>query len=221
MITIEDCQAFCDAPSSQVDECARRENLPLLHACARAHALATPCFPNVTEESAMMSRQAREMFPPRQGKTYPLRPYPTNSPRAQARLVVLALLADGQLDDCELKTLERRGAFATLAISRQDFVEVLYDFCADVARLSTGAGGYRLSASLLNALFAEVDDPGAKERLLQLIVSIVSSDGRFSDGEEKLFLGALHAWGGSLRRQRPPGGFAMRRRGPMAEAVAR
>jgi hypothetical protein len=166
----------------------------------------------------MMTMQATEMFPPRAGKAHPLRSYPANSPRAMARLVVLAILADGQLDEREMDTLNRRGAFAALGISRADFVQVLYDFCADVARLSETAGGYRLSPSLLAGLFAEVDDPQAKERVLNLIVAVISSDGCFTDGEEKLFLGALHAWGGSLRKGRPRQGFAHRRHALPPEA---
>ena len=210
MITIEDCQAFCDAPKSQVEELACRECLTQVQAIARAHELAQR-QPLHTEETTMMTTQAREMFPPRAGRAHPLRSYPANSPRAMARLVVLALLADGQLDERELATLERRGAFEALGIGREDFVQVLYDFCADVARLSESAGGYRLSPAVLSALFAEIDDPRAKERVLNLIVAVVSSDGRFTDGEEKLFLGALHAWGGSLRKGRPREGFALRR----------
>ncbi len=165
-----------------------------------------------------MTMQAHETFPPRSGKAYPLRAYPANSPRAMARLVVLALLADGQLGERELAVLDRRGAFAALGISRADFVQVLYDFCADVARLSETAGGYRLSPSLLASLFAEVDDPRAKERVLNLIVAVISSDGCFTDGEEKLFLGALHAWGGSLRKSRLRQGFAHRRHALPPEA---
>ena len=172
MITIEDCKAFCDAPASHVEELACRECLPLVQAFARAHEMTRRNSRPVRKETAMMTMQARDMFPPRSGKTYPLRPYPANSPRAMARLVVLALLADGQLDERELAALERRGAFAALGISREDFVQVLYDFCADVARLS----------------------------------------------EQKLFLGALHAWGGSLRRGRPRDGFALRRHSLPPEA---
>lgn len=166
----------------------------------------------------MMTMQAHETFPPRSGKAHPLRAYPANSPRAMARLVVLALLADGQLDEREMDTLNRRGAFAALGISREDFVQVLYDFCADVARLSETAGGYRLSSSLLAGLFAEVDDPQAKERILNLIVAVISSDGRFTDGEQKLFLGALHAWGRSLRKGMRREGFAHRRHALPPEA---
>ena len=53
-------------------------------------------------------------------------PYPPTGPRAMARLVVRALLADGQRDERELAALERRGAFAALGISREDFVQVLF-----------------------------------------------------------------------------------------------
>ena len=215
MITIEDCKAFCDAPASHVEELACRECLPLVQAFARAHEMTRRNSRPVRKETAMMTMQARDMFPPRSGKTYPLRPYPANSPRAMARLVVLALLAD---DERELAALERRGAFAALGISREDFVQVLYDFCADVARLSESAGGYRLSPALLSALFEEVSDPRAKERVMNLIVAVVSSDGRYTEGEQKLFLGALHAWGGSLRRGRPRDGFALRRHSLPPEA---
>ena len=148
----------------------------------------------------MMTVQARETFPPRRGAAFPLRAYPANSPRAMARLVVLALLADGRLDDRELETLNRRGAFAALGIGREDFVQVLHDFCADAARLSEGARGYRLPRPLVSALLAEVTDPQAKARVLRLIVAVVSSDGRLTEGEETLFLSALDAWGvGAVR----------------------
>ena len=199
MITIEDCQAFCGLPASEVEALARREGLDPVQACARAQQLATPAetehrSARAPKETHMMTLQARELFPPRADGAWPLRTYPADSPRALARLLVLALLADGQLDERELATLDRRGAFAALGISREDFVQVLYDFCADVARLAEGAGAYRLSPRLLSALFAEVTDPRAKERLLNLMVAVVSSDGRLSAGEESLFLGALEAW---------------------------
>ena len=143
----------------------------------------------------MMSMQAREIFRPFIGKHHPLRAYPTNSPRAKARLVVLALLADGRLDESEMAALDRRGAFATLGISREDFVQVLYDFCSDIAgQLPVGSGGYRLTAKALGGLFGEVADREAREKLLQLIVSVISSDGRLSDAEESLFLSAIDHW---------------------------
>lgn len=40
MITIDDCKAFCDTTPDRVEELARREGLPLVHACALAQHLA-------------------------------------------------------------------------------------------------------------------------------------------------------------------------------------
>jgi hypothetical protein len=143
----------------------------------------------------MMIIQARESLRPAFGRHHPLRAYAVDSPRAKARLVVLALLADGHLDKREFDALERRGVFATLGIAREDFVEVMYDFCADVAgQLSAGADGYRLTPEMLAGLLDEVSDRKAREELLQLIFAVISSDGRLSDAEESLFFSAIEAW---------------------------
>lgn len=129
------------------------------------------------------------------GPAYPLRPYVIDSPRARARLVVLALLADGRLDEQELAALERRGVFSALNIAREDFVQVLHEFCNDVAaHLLTGKGSYRLAPQTLEGLFEEVTDHEAQEKLLQLIGILISCDGRLSDRERELFWGALKSW---------------------------
>lgn len=143
----------------------------------------------------MMTLQARESFRPAFGGRHPLRSYAVDSPRAKARLIILALLADGRLDKRELEALERRGVFATLGIAREDFAEVMYDFCADVAvRLTAGTDGYRLTPAMLSGLLSEVSDRQAREQLLQLIFAVISSDGRLSDAEEDLFWSAVETW---------------------------
>ncbi|MRR50103.1 MAG: TerB family tellurite resistance protein [Rhodocyclaceae bacterium] len=143
----------------------------------------------------MMSMQARESLRPFRGPHHPLRAYAVDSPRAKARLVVLALLADGRLDECEISALERRGVYTDLGITREDFVQVLYDFCADVAaHLSAGSGGYRLTPTTLAGLFNEVADGKAREKLLRHMVAVISSDGKLSDAEENLFLNAMDHW---------------------------
>jgi len=143
----------------------------------------------------MMSMQARESFPAVTSRHHPLRAYAVNSPRAKARLVVLALLVDGRLDEREMAALERRGVFADLGIAREDFVQVLYDFCGDVAsQMSVGVRGYKLTPNMLAGLLGEVDDRKAREKLLQHIVAVISSDGHLSDAEESLFLRAIDQW---------------------------
>ncbi len=204
MITVEDCNAFCDAPLGQVEEVARREGLPPVLAFARAQTqggFATPrhaMMPFERKETMMMTMQARAMFPLPSEPRHPLRAYPINSASAKARLVVLALLADGRLDECELEVLNRRGSFAALGISREGFVQVLHEFCADVSQLAGGAADWRVSPDLLAGLFAEVTEVEARYAVLRLIISVISSDGQLARGEERLFLGALDAWGNGL-----------------------
>lgn len=204
MITVEDCNAFCDAPLGQVEDLARREGLPPVLAFARAQTqggFAAPrhaMMPFERKETMMMTMQARAMFPQPSEPRHPLRAYPINSASAKARLVVLALLADGRLDECELEVLNRRGSFAALGISREGFVQVLHEFCADVSRLAGGAADWRVSPDLLAGLFAEVTEVQARHAVLRLIISVISSDGHLARGEERLFLGALDAWGNGL-----------------------
>ena len=142
----------------------------------------------------MMSMQARETFRPIIGTHYPLRVYPANSPRAKARLVVLAMLADGRLDDAELESLTRHGMFAELGIAREDFFEVLYDFCADVENLPNGSGDYLLSPVVLEQLFGEVNSAAERQLLLRQIFNMIRSDGHLADSEADLFWQAVDAW---------------------------
>jgi hypothetical protein len=140
----------------------------------------------------MMTIQAREHFAVKPGKT--LRDYPVDSPRAKARLIALALLADGKLDAAELDGLRRRGAFRELGIAQEDFYQVLYDFCSDVTRVPAGSGDYLLAPELLEDLFGEVQDPAQRQVLLHLIFDVIRSDGRLALGESRLFWNAIDAW---------------------------
>lgn len=143
----------------------------------------------------MMSMQARNSLRPFRGPHHPLRAYAVDSPRAKARLIVLALLADGRLDEREIAALERRGVYADLGIAREDFVQVLYDFCTDVAEhVSVGSGSYQLTPKTLAGLFNEIADGTAREILLRHMVAVITSDGHLSEAEENLFLNAMDHW---------------------------
>lgn len=142
----------------------------------------------------MMTQQARESFSPINNPGRPLRAYPTDSPRAKARLVVLALLADGRMDAAELDGLAKNRAFAELGVTREDFFEVLYDFCADATGLPDGRGNYLLSPALLETLFAEIGSVAERQKLVRLIFDVIRSDGHLADGEARLFWHALDTW---------------------------
>jgi len=142
----------------------------------------------------MMTMQARETFYPVRHPGRPLRAYPIDSPRAKARLIVLALLADGRVDAAELQSLTRRGVFADLGITREDFFEVLHDFCADAIGLPEGSGNYLMSPVLLETLFAEVCNAAEQQKLLRLIFDVIRSDGHLAEGEARLFWKGLDTW---------------------------
>lgn len=142
----------------------------------------------------MMTLQARELYPSRPSRHHPLRAYPSGSPRAKARLVALALLADGRLEDSELEALDRNGAFVRLGISRSDFFEVMSDFCADLVRLPDGKGNVLLTPVMLAGLFSEVENGEDRTKLLQLLFELAHSDGMISDNEASLLRQAIEHW---------------------------
>jgi uncharacterized tellurite resistance protein B-like protein len=142
----------------------------------------------------MMTMQAREMCAPYINPNQTLRSYAMNSPRAKARLVVLAMLADGRLDDAELESLTRRGTFDDLGIAREDFFEVLYDFCADVENLPNGSGDYLLSPVVLDQLFGEIGNATERQILLRQIFDMIRSDGHLAESEADLFWHAVDTW---------------------------
>ena len=142
----------------------------------------------------MMTMQALEMCASYTNPNQALRAYASNSPRAKARLVVLAMLADGRLDDSKLESPARHGTFAELGIAREDFFGVLYDFCADVENLPNGCGDYLLSPVVLEQLFGEVSSAAERQTLLRQIFDMIRSDDHLADSEADLFWHAVDTW---------------------------
>lgn len=140
----------------------------------------------------MMTLQARELLSQPVADNF--RAYPVDSPRAKARLLVLALLADGELAGAEMASLRQRGALRQLGIDRDGFYQVLHDFCTDAARLPSGAGNDKISPTLLGALFAEVRAADDQQVLLRLILDVIVADGRIAAGEAHLLSKLLDAW---------------------------
>lgn len=126
-----------------------------------------------------------------------MRTYPQNSPQAAARVVALALLADGQLQRAELDMLDRLGAHARLGLAPADFQEVIHTFFEDLrktVRLSW-ADGSLLSPRTIRQLMDEVDDPGLRLKVLRLCAALVEADGHVAEGESMVLMAAVEQWG--------------------------
>lgn len=130
-----------------------------------------------------------------------MRNYPTDSPEAAARIVALAMLADGHLCQRELLALERHTAFDQLGLSAGAVHGVLHGLCNDL--LGTAelhwSGSSGLDEHALAQLLTEVQDPALRETVLSLCVAVVEADAQVTDGEALVLVRAVEHWG--LQRQ--------------------
>lgn len=126
-----------------------------------------------------------------------MRSYPRNSPHAAARIVALALLADGNLCKSELEALERHGARDQLGLSPAELHTVVHDLCQDLLATSDMAwgGSSRVDPRTLAGLLAEVQDPQLQLKVLKLCVAVVDTDEHVAEGESAVLAAALTQWG--------------------------
>jgi hypothetical protein len=126
-----------------------------------------------------------------------MRSYPRNSPQAAARIVALALLADGNLCKSELEVLARHGAHAQLGLGPAELHDVVHDLCQDMLAASDMAwsGSSRLDRHTLAELLAEVQDPQLQLKVLRLCVAVVETDEHLAEGESTVLAAALAQWG--------------------------
>lgn len=125
-----------------------------------------------------------------------MRTYPCNSPQAAARVVTLALLADGHLSGTELDALDRSGARQRLGVPPEALLEVVRGFCEDM--LSTSGDAWGAASSMhphvLAALLAEVEDPVLRVQILGLCADVILADRHVSDGESAFLAAMATQW---------------------------
>ena len=126
-----------------------------------------------------------------------MRSYPRNSPQAAARIVALALLADGNLCRSELEALERHGAHALLGLSPSELHTVVHDLCQDLLAASDmrWSGSNQIDRHTLAALLSEVQNPELQLKVMKLCVAVVETDEHVAEGESAVLAAALAQWG--------------------------
>lgn len=125
-----------------------------------------------------------------------MRTYPPNSPEAAARIVALAVLADGRLGSEEMLMLDFLRAHEQLGLSVRQLDAVLEAFCEDLGGNHTGwpeAG--LLDPRTMEALMAGIDDPALRRQVLQLCVAVVEADGRIRESESIVLNAVVEHWG--------------------------
>jgi uncharacterized tellurite resistance protein B-like protein len=125
-----------------------------------------------------------------------LRTYPSNSPQAAARIVALAMLADGHFCKTELDVLARMDADAHLGLEPEELKAIVHTLCEDLFYSSLGSWGpANLDSSTLNALLAEIDDPELRVKVLELCVTVTEADEHIAEGEIHVLAAASEQWG--------------------------
>ncbi len=58
--------------------------------------------------------------------------YAKNSSQAMSRVIAIMMVTDGAIDEREIAVLDQLNAYATLGLSRQEFMQVARDYCHDL-----------------------------------------------------------------------------------------
>jgi uncharacterized tellurite resistance protein B-like protein len=124
-------------------------------------------------------------------------PIDEDAPEAAARVLVLAIVADGRLGACEVQALDDADAYARLGLDRDGFYRVMRAVCADLMAVqgATGDSMFRLDASVAHQWLDLVRAPRLRQTVLELAFEVIRSDGVLHPGESRLFWQALDLWG--------------------------
>ena len=133
-----------------------------------------------------------------------MRSYSTNSPEAAARLVAMALVADGHYATAEIRALDRLRAPARLGLAPEAFKQVVDHFCEDLLLASQGKwlGSAAIDSATRQRLFAEVQDPALGAEVRTLCEAVMLCDSHLADGETELLDDMARAWPSPLNPTR-------------------
>jgi len=119
---------------------------------------------------------------------------PANSPQAAARVLAMALVADGHYSMTELRALDRLDAPARLGLSPEGFKDVLDRFCEDLLTIGGGRWTGVVDAATRQQLMAEITCPDLQDLIAQQCEALALADGHLADGEAALLDALDVAW---------------------------
>jgi hypothetical protein len=125
-----------------------------------------------------------------------MRTYTNNSPQAAARLVALALLADGHAGSEELDALENARVCQRLGLRAEEFHAVMQGLCEDLLSASHMNWGNlcRPDSDVLQHLAGELTDPLKRVEVLELCRIAAQADRYIAEGEFLLLNALANAW---------------------------
>lgn len=126
-----------------------------------------------------------------------MRSYPRNSPQAAARIVALAMIADGHPCKAELDALTRVDGHLRLGLDPAGLHAVMQTLCEDLLAAAHGSwsDACRIDPRTLAGVMAEIDDPRLRLKVLQLCLAVAEADGDVGDGESVVLSAVVEQWG--------------------------
>ena len=124
-----------------------------------------------------------------------LRAYPRNSAQAAARIVALALIANGRIQAVETAALGALRAPERLGLTQPQWHSVIQDLCADLLGPARCGDEGCISSELLDSMLDELDDDTTRRLVLRFCSAVVHADRQVDDGESFVLLAAIERWG--------------------------
>ncbi len=141
-------------------------------------------------QSGVDERGARPTTP-----TLKLRPYSRNSGEAAARIVALALIANGRIEAVETAVLDALEAPERLGLTRSQWHGVIADLCADLLATARCGNEICIPSKMLDSMLDQLDDDEWRRLVLRLCSAVVQADSQIDDGESFVLLAAIERWG--------------------------
>lgn len=123
-----------------------------------------------------------------------MKDYSVNSPEAAARVLAMAMLADGQYSMTEIRALDRQQAPARLGLTPEAFKAVVDGFCQDLLLAGGGQWTGTVDPAIRDQLMAEITDRGLQDLILLQCETLMLADGHLADGEVDLLDALSAAW---------------------------
>ncbi|HEY3599778.1 MAG TPA: TerB family tellurite resistance protein [Paraburkholderia sp.] len=125
-----------------------------------------------------------------------MRTYKSDSPQAAARLVALALLADGHVGSNELDALNEAQLSKRLGLDPGEFRMIVQGLCEDLMSSSHLNWGNlcRPDSDVMQQLVDELRDPLMRAEVLHLCRTAVQADEHVSEHEFALLHAFADAW---------------------------
>jgi tellurite resistance protein len=127
--------------------------------------------------------------------------YPSNSPQAAARIVALALIANGEVKTSEWAELKSMRVHQHLGLSLEAWHDIVSDLYVDLVGSATPLAARLSDTQMIKRLLDTVDDPRLQRQVIRLSTAVINADGEVDEGESTFLLAMLSQWELSPKEQ--------------------